>query len=187
MPASPRPSQPRIAPIPPEDRDDTTRDLLGKLAIGSGELNIFSTLVRHPALFRRWMAFGGELLMSGTIPARERELLVLRTGWNCQAEYEWGQHVTIGKQAGLTDEEIARIAEGPEADGWSDQDATLLRAADELHHDSCISDATWIALAAHMDERQLIELTMLVGQYHLVSFALNSLGVQREPGVPGLP
>ena len=187
MTASPRPSQPRIAPLPPEERDETTRDLLGKLSIGGGELNIFATLVRHPALFRRWMAFGGELLMSGAIPARERELLILRTGWNCRTDYEWGQHVIIAKQAGVTDEEIARVVDGPDAEGWSDEDAMLLRAADELHHDQCISDATWIALAARLDERQLIELPMLVGQYHLVAFALNSLGVQREPGVPGLP
>ena len=106
---SPRPSQPRIAPLPPDERDDTTRDLLGRLAIGGGELNIFATLVRHPALFRRWMAFGGELLMSGTIPARERELLILRTGSNCRTDYEWGQHVIIAKQAGVTDEEIERV------------------------------------------------------------------------------
>ncbi len=147
-------------------------------------LNIFMTLVRHPGLFRKWLPFGGKLL-DGKLPARERELLILRTGWRCRSEYEWGQHALIGREAGLTDEELRRIKEGPDAPGWDPFDAVLLRAADELHDDSCISDTTWDALASRYDERQLIEVPMLVGQYHLVSFALNSLGVQREPGVPG--
>src|SRR5205823_3662505 len=115
----------------------------------------------------------------------DRELLILRTGWRCRAEYEWGQHTLIGRGAGLSDDEIQRIKAGPDAPGWDPFDATLLRVVDELHDDGCISDATWAALAAHYDERQLIEAPMVVGHYHLVSFVLNSLGVQREPGVPG--
>ena len=147
-------------------------------------MNVFSTLVRHPGLFRRWLAFGGQLL-AGELAARERELLILRTGWLCRAEYEWGQHVVIGKAAGLSEDDVARIKEGPGAPGWDPFDAALLRAADELHDDSCISEATWSVLADRYDEHQLIEVLMVVGQYHLVSFALNSLGVQRELGVPG--
>ena len=146
--------------------------------------NIFATLVRHPGLFRKWMPFGGKLL-AGKLPARDRELLILRTGWHCHSVYEWGQHAIIGRQAGLTDDELRRIQAGPDAPGWDAFDATLLRAADELHDDSCISDTTWRALARHYDERQLVEIPMLVGHYHLVAFTLNTLGVQREPGVPG--
>jgi 4-carboxymuconolactone decarboxylase len=175
---------PRIPPLDPADQDETARELLGAAATGGPASNIFTTLVRHPGLFRRWLPFGGKLL-SGRLPARERELLVLRTGWRCQSDYEWGQHVIIGRAVGLTDEEIERIKEGPEAAGWEPFDATLLRAADELHDESCISDATWEALASRYDDRQLIEVPMLVGQYHLVSFTLRSLGVQRETGVAG--
>ncbi len=98
-----------------------------------------------------------------------------------------GQHVRLAKAAGISDEEIDHIATGPEAFGWESFDRTLLTSADELHDDACITDATWSALAARYDERQVIEVPMLVGQYHMVAFALNSLGVQREPGVPGLP
>jgi 4-carboxymuconolactone decarboxylase len=180
---APRPTTPRIPPLPPEERDDQARELLSGAGAGQATA-IFDTLVRHPGLFRKWLPFGGKLL-SGKLPPRERELLILRTGWRCQAEYEWGQHVVIGKEAGITDEEVERVKAGPDDEGWSDFDATLLRAADELHDDSCISDATWAALAERYDEKQLIEVTMVVGQYHLVSFALNSLGVQREPGVAG--
>jgi 4-carboxymuconolactone decarboxylase len=183
---STRPSSPRIAPLPPEERDEQARELLGSAsAPGSPAANIFATLVRHPGLFRKWMPFGGKLL-AGKLPARDRELLILRTGWRCQAEYEWGQHVIIGRGAGLSDDEIGRLKTGPDASGWDSFDAALVRAADELHDDSCITDATWSVLSGRYDERQLIEVLMVVGHYHLVSFALNSLGVQREPGVPGL-
>jgi alkylhydroperoxidase family enzyme len=103
----------------------------------------------------------------------------------CGSEYEWGQHVLIGGAVGVTDDEIRRVQAGPGEPGWSRFDAALVRAADELHDDSCISEATWSTLADRYDDRQLIELLMLVGQYHLVAFALNSLGVEREAGVPG--
>jgi 4-carboxymuconolactone decarboxylase len=180
---------PRIKPLPPDQRDDRTREVMDGLRSprgGDDELNIFATLAHHPKLLKRWSAFGGVLLGGGDLPARDREILILRTGWNCQAEYEWGQHAAIGRGVGLTDDEIARLAEGPDA-GWDDFDAALVRAADELHDDAVISDATWKALAARYNEKQLIEVCMVVGQYHLVSFTLNSLGVEREPGVEGLP
>jgi alkylhydroperoxidase family enzyme len=147
--------------------------------------NIFTTLVRHRGLFRKWMPFGGKLL-AGKLPARERELVILRTGWLCQSEYEWGQHVIIARRSGLTDEEIKRVKAGPDAPEWDASDATLLRATDELHAQARISDSIWAALAQRYDERQLIELPMLAGHYHMVAFTLNSLGVEREPGVPGL-
>jgi alkylhydroperoxidase family enzyme len=175
------PSAPRIPPLPESEWDEDVRTLLGGRAI-----NVFTTLVRHPGLYRRWLPFAGKLLVNGRIPARERELLILRTAWNCQAEYEWGHHVELGRAAGLSDAEIKRARLGAEADGWSDFDATLMRAADELHREAGIGDQTWARLAARYDERQLIELCMLVGQYHLVAFTLNSLGVQPEPGTPGL-
>lgn len=176
---------PRIAPVPSSDLDEASSELLRAAGSpGSPATNIFATLVRHPGLFRRWLPFAGKLL-AGKLPPRDRELLILRTGWLCGSEYEWGQHVLIGGAVGVTDDELRRVQAGPGEPGWSRIDAALLRAADELHDDSCISEATWSTLADRYDERQLIELLMLVGQYHLVAFALNSLGVEREAGVPG--
>src|SRR5438477_1291181 len=145
---STRPETPRIAPLAEDEQDDQARELLaGVAAPGVAASNIFATLVRHPGLFRKWMPFGGKLL-AGKLPARERELLILRTGWRCQSVYEWGQHVLIGRHAGLTDDEIERLKAGPDAPGWDSFDAALVRAADELHDDGCISDATWAILAA---------------------------------------
>ena len=141
-------------------------------------------MVRHRSLFRRWLPFASKLL-AGKLAPRERELVILRTGWRCRSEYEWGQHVLLAQDAGLTSDEIRRIRVGPEAPGWEPFEATLLRAVDELHDDNCVSDATWHALAERYNDQLLIELVMLVGHYHLVAFTLNSLGVQREAGVPG--
>src|SRR3954470_21079762 len=132
---------PRLAPLTTDEQSDQQRELLSTVRMADGQaMNIFTTLVRHPGLFRHWLPFGGKL-RSGKLPARERELLILRTGWNCLSEYEWGQHVVIGRQCGLTDEDIARVQVGPDDGAWDAFDATLLRAADELHADACLSDA----------------------------------------------
>jgi 4-carboxymuconolactone decarboxylase len=181
--------EPRIPPLPPAQRDARTEELLRSLRADpdGADLNIFATLARHPRLLKRWSAFGGTLLYGGELPGRERELLILRTGWNCRAGYEWGQHVPIALDAGVTEDEVQRVPAGPDDAGWSEQDAVLLRAADELHRDARIGDATWASLAATWSEMQLIEVCMVVGQYHLVAFTLNSLGVEREDGVQGLP
>ena len=181
------PGTPRIAPLAPDQRDEQANELLDPLRVDGRDLNIFATLVRHPRLFKRWSGFGGFLLYRGELPARPRELLILRTAWLCGAEYEWGQHVRIALTAGVSQEEVAEVIGELDAGGWSAPDRALLQAADELHHDAVISDATWAVLAEHFDERQLIEIPMVVGQYHLVAFTLNSLGVQREPGVTGFP
>jgi alkylhydroperoxidase family enzyme len=127
------------------------------------------------------------VLVKSTLPARDRELVILRAGWRCSAPYEWGQHVAIARRAGVDDEEIARIALGPDASGWSDRDAALIRAVDELHDRGTITDATWATLAQRYDTHQLMDLVFAIGQYHLVSFALNAFGVERDDGVSGVP
>jgi 4-carboxymuconolactone decarboxylase len=181
-------SPPRIPPLPVDGRDPRTEELLAGLRQPDGrELNIFTTLAHHPKLLKRWSAFGGTLLYAGRLTPRDRELLIMRAGYLCRAHYEWGQHVAFSLAAGISQEEIDRIAAGPDATGWSPEDASLLRAADELHRDSRISTTTWDDLAGRYDEQQLIEICMVVGQYHLVAFTLNSLGVEPEPGLPEMP
>ena len=113
-------TKPRIEPLAVEELDDESR-----AAFAQRPLNIFCTLARHPKLLKRWMVFGNHVLNKSSLPPRERELVILRVGWLCQAGYEWGQHVAIGRAAGLGDEEIERIADGPEAAGWSELDRLL--------------------------------------------------------------
>ncbi len=165
------------------ERSERQEELLQAAQISA--TNIFATLVRAPGLFRRWLPFGGKLL-AGKLPARDRELLILRTAWRCRAGYEWGHHVAIGLQSGLTRDEIDRVPEGPDG-GWPPTDAVLLRAADELHQEQRLADATWESLRARYDEQQLVELPMLVGHYHMLAMTLNSLGVELEPGYEELP
>lgn len=182
-------TEPRVSPLAESDWDEENRPLRDALArTPDGRiLNIFATLAHHPKLLKRWTVFGNHVLSKSTLAFRERELVILRIGWLCRAEYEWGQHALIGRQAGLSDDEIRRITQGPDAPGWDAFDATLLRATDELHADSMVSDATWKALAERYDTQQLIDLVFTVGQYQLVSMALNTLGVQLDAGIAGFP
>jgi alkylhydroperoxidase family enzyme len=186
---TPRLTKPRLAPLPEAEWTDEVRELLGPMAKNAAgkPLHIFATLAHHPKLMKRWLVFGNHVLAKSTLSPRDREIAILRIGWLCRAEYEWGQHVLIARTSGVTDEEIERIAAGPDAPGWSAGDAALLRAVDELHRDAFVSDATWAALGTRYDVRQLIDLVFAVGQYQLVSMALNTLGVQRDAGVPGFP
>lgn len=181
----------RIEPLPEAQWGEQLCAILDRRFQGTdarlGDNNVFTTLARHERLFRSWLGFGGFLLGAGVLPARERELLILRTGCNCGSSYEWGQHVRLGEQLGLAREELLRVAEGPQAQGWSAEDRVLLEAADELHADAKLSQRTWEALAERYDEQELIELVMLVGHYHMVAFALNSLEVEPDEGLEGLP
>ena len=182
---------PRIDPLPRDEWDDELRPILELQPPGAdvplGELNIFATFARNKPLFQAWLPLGGYLLTGGLLPGRERELLILRTAFNCRSAYEWGQHVRIALAGGMERADIDRVAEGPDADGWVPADRALLRAADELHADAKIADDTWAALSASYDETALMEIAMLVGQYHLVAFALNSLEVELDDGLEGLP
>lgn len=177
---------PRIRPMPLEDVRTSGQELLDATLKAEGRpANIFTTVVRSEGLLRRWLPLVGKLL-NGKIPFRDRELVVLRTAWNCGTEYEWSQHVLLGLESGLSLDEIADIAkEGVE--GWGERDALLLRAADELHATWTISDPIWERLTGIYDGQQLIEFPLLVGHYHMAAMLLNALKVELDPGMQGFP
>jgi len=177
---------PRIAPLAADEHDDATARLVEGLP--GAHLNIVATMLRHPDLFGPFASFAGTLTVSGRLDTRARELLTLRTAVNCGSDYEWGQHTASACAVGiLDDDDIARVLDGPRADGWSTRDAALLEAADELHANSCISDDTWAAISEHFDVPQLVEIPMLVGLYHMVAFFGSSAGVEQESGEAMLP
>ena len=180
---------PRILPIPEEKWDDETRSLIQMPWFSDRPTkgqNFFATMVRHRELFRVWNEFG-RTLFNGRLPARDRELLVLRIAWLTQCEFEWAQHQPVGERLGMTAAEIERITLGSAAAGWSELDAALLRAVDELHARAEITDATWAVLRAHYDDLQLIEIPVVVGQYQLVAYFNNTLRVEPDPKLPRLP
>ncbi len=179
-------SQPRIPPLAESEWTEEQRKVLGPVKAAQPFYNVLGTLSRHWDAAQKFTVWAYHVMgETSRIAPREREILILRVGWLCQAEYEWGQHVIFAREAGLTDVEIARIKAGPDAPGWTPFEAALLRATDELHHDSCIGDATWKALAERYDNLQMMDVVFAVGQYHLVSMALNSFGVQLDAGVKG--
>jgi alkylhydroperoxidase family enzyme len=179
--------EPRIPPVTLADADPDTRALLERLSRVRGDdaavLNVFGTIAHHPTLLREWLKFATYALTKSSLDPRTRELVVLRVGWRCDAPYEWGQHVVVGRTVGLRDEDVHRVAAGPDAEGWTPAEAAALRATDELHDRSTVTDRTWAALTEHFDPQQILDLVFLVGNYHLVSFALNACRVQRDDGV----
>jgi 4-carboxymuconolactone decarboxylase len=180
--------EPRIKPLPESQANAEAMKLINSRRKPDGTvMNLYTTLANHPKMGERWLTFASYILRESTLPARDREILILRIGWLCRSEYEFAQHTRVGKSAGLKDEEIKRITLGANASGWDPFDATLIRAADELHADAFITDATWNALAKRYNQQQLMDVVMTVGNYNLVSMLLNTFGVQLESGVAGFP
>lgn len=151
--------------------------------VGGGKvLNIFRTLARAPKALTGFLAWGNYILSRrNALPPREREIVILRTGWLCRSGYEFAQHRRIGLDCGLTAEEVERIKAGPDAPGWTPIEAAMIRAADELVADHFVSDSTWVALA-ELGDKGRMDLVFTVGQYTQVSMLLNSFGVQIEDG-----
>ena len=145
-----------------------------------------ATMFRHPGLYESHMAFSLKLF-HGALAPRDRELAVLRVAWLCQAPYAWGEHVRIGKQlAGLTDDEVARVTVGSTAPEWHERDRAILQAVEEMHADAMISETTWTILSNSLNEKQLIELPLLVGQYQGTAYLQNSFRSRLAAGNSGL-
>jgi AhpD family alkylhydroperoxidase len=180
---------PRISPGRPADvgRINFAIARLIGVATGGGPPHVFTTLGRHRKLFRRWLYFAGALMPGGKLPRVDTELLILRVAHITGCEYEWRHHEQLGSRAGLSADDIARVREGAFAEGWSDRQALLLRAADELHEDGRLSDELWAELSSLLSDADLIELCMLVGHYEMLAMTLNSLGVEPDPLPSGPP
>lgn len=184
------PGRRRIDPLSPADMRWWERVLvwillrLKRPASANARLpEVLAVLMRNRRLFRAWLRFAARLMPGGSLDRVDTELVILRVAWNCRCRYEWGQHVAIGLRAGLSAEEVARIARGPDVPGWTPHQAALLQATDELHRDRLISEDTWRRLAGRHGPEQMIEITLLVGQYEMLAGFLNSAGLSLEPQV----
>jgi 4-carboxymuconolactone decarboxylase len=176
-------TQPRIAPLADDQLDADQKEVLAPMAATGRVLNIFRTLVHAPKAAKGFLAWGNYVLSRrNDLPAREREIVILRIGYLCKSGYEWTQHAAIGKREGLTDDEVSRIKGGADAGDWSAADQALLRASDELHDDQFITNPTWAALKAHFSDKQCMDVVFTAGQYTQVSMILNSFGVQLDQG-----
>ncbi|MPZ25618.1 MAG: carboxymuconolactone decarboxylase family protein [Micromonosporaceae bacterium] len=137
---------------------------------------LFRTLAVHEDAFSRWLPWHVQLV-HGDLDERSRELVILRTAWRCRAQYVWDRHVVRAKAAGITDAEVTGILGGTGEAGWTPFDAALLKLVDELHDSGVVGDATWPRLAGLLDERQLVELVLLIGYYHMIAYFANATGV----------
>ena len=181
---------PRITPLPEDQWTPEQRELLAPMQNnkGVGEIarNLFTTLVRHPKLFKRWNVFANHILFKSSLDPVLRELAILRVAWLTQADYEWGQHVLIGRRSGLSDDAIRRVREGAHADGWNDAEQAVLTAVDQLHEYAEIDAACWASLRLHFGDNEIFDLIFTAGNYRLLAGFIKSIEIQRDASVPGL-
>jgi 4-carboxymuconolactone decarboxylase len=174
-------SKPRIAPLADDQLSPEQVEALEPFRPGP-VLNIFRTLAHAPKALKRFNDWGGYVLSRrNDLPAREREIVILRTGFLCRSGYEFTQHTRIGLQSGLTEAEIEAVKRGADA-GWSAADAALIRATDDLHAQQFITEPVWTELGAHFSDKQRMDVVFTCAQYTQVSMILNTFGVQLDAG-----
>jgi alkylhydroperoxidase family enzyme len=165
--------------------DEKDREMGERSKVNGKVINIFRVLMNHPLLAREWGRLGAYILSEKqTLSPRDREFAILRIGWLNQSPYEFEQHKRISKGLGISDDEMDRITKGPKA-GWNAHDAAILQAADDLFENSIVSDETWKTLSKTYNTQQMMDLVFTIGQYNLVSWALNSCGVPLDDYLPG--
>jgi alkylhydroperoxidase family enzyme len=185
---------PRLPILPPGERTERQQELLDKMSMvvvdgvhkPREDKSALEILIRHAELYKAHMEVAQKYLSDCEMDIRDRELAILRIAWLSQAPFEWGSHVKIAKRNGITSEEIERVMEGSRAPGWRKQDGAIMRAVEELHFDSMITDGTWSDLQEFYNDKKLIELLILAGQYKTVAYYQNSLRLPLPEGSMGL-
>jgi 4-carboxymuconolactone decarboxylase len=178
-----RPSSPRLEPIP--EVAARARERMATSPVNA--VNVSATLAHNPVVSRAVGNCAGAILNDGTVEARQRELAILRMGWNCQAVYEFGQHTLFGRSVGLGDEEIWWVTRPLSEGSWTPSDRAVLQLVDDLYTDDCVSDAAWTEASDHFTPPQVLEFIAAAACYRMVSGLLNSCGVVLDDGVPGWP
>ena len=153
---------------------------LSGLVTGTSPPNLFLTMARQPKLFRGWLRFAGRLMPGGRLPRRETELVILRVAQLRDCAYEFEHHVRLGRRAGVTSEDVARIRIGSQASGWTRREHALLRAAEALHAEQDLDDDTWTELRSLLDEAEVIEFVLLVGHYEMLATFIATLRIQPD-------
>jgi alkylhydroperoxidase family enzyme len=185
---------PRLPLLPPEERTERQQELLDEMSMvvvdgvrkPREDKPALEILIRHAELYKAHMEVARKYLSDCEMDIRDRELAILRIAWLSQAPFEWGSHVKIAKRNGITAEEIERVMAGSWAPGWRKQDRAIMRAVEELHFDSMVTDDTWIDLQEFYNDKKLIELLILAGQYKTVAYYQNSLRLPLPEGNMGL-
>jgi alkylhydroperoxidase family enzyme len=179
---------PRISPLQPPYSADVAERLEAMMPPGVPPILLFRTFVKNMPMATAMASWGGYELSRGlSLSMRDREILIDRTCARCHCEYEWGVHVAFfSERVGLTPGQVTSLTHGRSDDPcWSDErDRLLIQSADSLHDRSQIDDGLWSRLASQFTEDQLLDLLLLCGWYHAISFAANGAGVALETGAP---
>lgn len=166
----------RLPPLPADQWDEATHKALSAMRDPAAN-NALSTFAHHPALAKAFLRFNVHLLTSSPLPARVRELAILRVAHRRDCAYEWSHHVRMAKDEGITDDQIAAVKNGEAADPF---DRAVITAVDELEEKSQMSDETWAALGERLDDQQRMDFVFTVGCYTTLAMAFNTFGVQLE-------
>lgn len=177
----------RIAPLEPPFAPEIEEPLRRIMPEGAKPLVLFTTLARNPRVFARFMA--GGLLDRGTISLREREIVIDRTTARLGSEYEWGVHVAFFAEAAqLASEQVWATVKGTSEDpAWTSRERLLVRMVDALCDTRTIGHELWTALRKEFTDEQLIELVVLTGFYHTVSFVTNAFAIPLEENAARFP
>jgi alkylhydroperoxidase family enzyme len=178
----------RIASLEPPYSDDVADQLRSMMPPGAPPIGLFRTIVRNLPMTRAMSAWGRyELGSELSLSLREREIVIDRTCARCGCEYEWGVHVAFfGGRAGLDGPQVTSLTHGsPEDPCWTEErERVLIAAVDELHDTADLADATWARLAARLAEHEILDLLLLTGWYHAISYVATAARVEPEPGAP---
>ena len=142
--------------------------------------NLKAIMTKYKKLRLKWLIMASQITYGSSLPPRDKEILILRVAWLTKAKYEWDHHLIVGKQAGLTEEEINNIKKGTEAEGWKPFDIALINSVNELCGDAFISNPTWEVLSERYTTYQLMDLVFTIGGYNMLAMFLNSFGAQTE-------
>jgi len=168
-----------MKPLKPDNWPDELEEIRSFLG---NPLNVQSMMAHHPALMKAWMPFRNHVVANSTLSARQRELLILRTAHNCEADYESQHHVERGLLAGLEQVEIDRVRKGATAIGWQTDEAALLAAADDCHRDQCIAENTLEEVCQHFSKQQQLDIVVTVGMYMTLAMIIKTWNVPMEEG-----
>jgi AhpD family alkylhydroperoxidase len=147
---------------------------------GTNPPNLFLTMGRAHKLFRGWLRFAGRLMPGGRLPRRDTELTILRVAHLRGCDYEFAHHVKLGRRAGVTASDVARVQQGPSAEGWTARERVLLEAIDMLHETQDLDDAAWSRLREHLDAARAIEFVLLVGHYEMLATLIGTLRIATD-------
>jgi alkylhydroperoxidase family enzyme len=174
---------PRVPPLPDTELNAEQRDILDSVHPLARNANLFRTMLRFPEAMKGLTAWGRYIQgRKNDLQGRFKEIVILRTAYRGKAAYEWSHHHRIGRETGLTDDELLALKDRRPDHRWNRADAVLIAACDELMADDFISDATWEEMARHFSPKEMVDIVLTSGHYAQVGRIVNALGIQIDAG-----